>query len=263
MKAYSALKHYHAEQGVAHFHVASLQTSDNCSPAWHVARPSLEHSFLLWKINQRAFSLLVNGLKRREGRMIDRFRERVEWIERHVLPNELRIRAWLNKNQVTGPEADDLIQEMYARIGSMENFEEIHNPLLYGIKVVQSILLNQVRRSRIVSISNVADLDSYEFPSPDASPEEELSYREEVQQVAKALATLPKRTRDVLLLRRVDGLSQRETAKRLAIAEKTVEKHLARAALFLAIQFGRGGKVRTQTSLETGEHSSGDDETSG
>lgn len=195
--------------------------------------------------------------------MIDRFRERVEWIEHNLLPNEPRVRAWLNKNRVTGAEADDLIQEMYARIGSMDNFEEIRNPLLYSIKVVQSILLNQVRRSRIISISTVADLDSYEFPSPEASPEDELTYRDEMKLVAKALATLPKRTREVLLLRRVEGLSQRETAERLAIAEKTVEKHLARAALFLTIQFGRGGKVKSQTSLQADGFGEGDDETSG
>jgi len=194
--------------------------------------------------------------------MIDRIRDRVSWIERNLLPNESRIRAWLNRNHVSGPDADDIVQEMYARIGAIESFDEIRDPLLYAIKVASSILLNQVRRSRIVSIITVGDPDTYDVPSATASPEDEVASREELKMVAKALASLPKRTRDILLLRRVEGLSQRETAAKLGIAEKTVEKHIARAALYLAHQFGRGGKARSRTSLELGRLNGEDDDTS-
>ena len=194
--------------------------------------------------------------------MIDRIRERVSWIERNLLPNEPRIRAWLNRNHISGPDADDIIQEMYARIGTLDSFDEIRDPLLYAIKVASSILLNQIRRSRIVSIVTVSDPDKYNTPSPEASPEDEVASREELEMVAKVLASLPKRTRDVLLLRRVEGLSQRATAAKLEIAEKTVEKHLARAALYLAHQFGRGGKVKVRTSLVSGRLNGEDDDTS-
>ena len=151
---------------------------------------------------------------------------------------------------------------MYARIGTLDSFDEIRDPLLYAIKVASSILLNQIRRSRIVSIVTVSDPDKYNTPSPEASPEDEVASREELEMVAKVLASLPKRTRDVLLLRRVEGLSQRATAAKLEIAEKTVEKHLARAALYLAHQFGRGGKVKVRTSLVSGRLNGEDDDTS-
>lgn len=181
-------------------------------------------------------------------RMIDRLRQRAQWIEQHLLPVEPRIRVWLRRNHVTGLDADDIVQEMYARIGSVENLEEIRDPLLYAIKVAQSILLNYVRRSRIVSITAVGDLDNFDIPSPDRSPEDEIGFRDEVQQVIKVLEGLPERTRSVLLLRRVEGLSQKETASRLKIAEKTVEKHMAQAAAYLSAHFGRGGKLKVQTS---------------
>jgi RNA polymerase sigma factor, sigma-70 family len=174
--------------------------------------------------------------------MGDKYQERARWIERNLLPQEPRVRSWLSQNRIRHLDADDIIQEMYARIGSLDNLDSIRDPALYAIKVAHSILANQIRRSQIVSITAAGDLSDYEIPSPEASPEDELVQRDEVQVVVDALATLPKRTRDVLLLRRVEGLSQKETARTLDIAEKTVEKHMTRALLYLATQFGRGGR---------------------
>jgi RNA polymerase sigma factor (sigma-70 family) len=193
--------------------------------------------------------------------MIERLRERAQWLERNLLPFEPRIRAWLKRKHVNGLDADDIIQEMYARIGSIDSFDEIRDPLLYAIKVAQSILLNQIRRSRVVSITLVGDLDNCDIPSPDPSPEDEVSSRDEIHMVIRALNALPSRTRNVLLLRRIEGLSQRETAERLKIAEKTVEKHMAQAALHLSIQFGRGGKAKRHTSHNMDRLGSKDDET--
>jgi RNA polymerase sigma-70 factor (ECF subfamily) len=56
------------------------------------------------------------------------------------------------------------------------------------------------------------------------------------------IARLPGRVRDVFTLRRVYGLSQREVAEKLAIAESTVEKHMARGFLLMLEQFKDGGK---------------------
>jgi RNA polymerase sigma-70 factor (ECF subfamily) len=84
--------------------------------------------------------------------------------------------------------------------------------------------------------------------APDANPEQNATFHDEINEIAGAIAALPQRTRDVLMLRRVAGLSQRETADRLAIAEKTVEKHMARGVLMLMTRFGRGGKSASQSS---------------
>lgn len=194
--------------------------------------------------------------------MLEQLRARAQWMERHLLPVEPRIRAWLNRKRVTGVDADDIIQEMYARVGSVDNVDEIRDPVLYAIKVAQSILLNRIRRSHIVSIASVGDLDDFDIPSPERSPEDEVAFRDEVYLVIRALRELPERTREVLLLRRVEGLSQRETAGRLKIAEKTVEKHMAQASLYLSAHFGRGGKVKPKASLKAGMFGK-DDDTSG
>lgn len=49
-----------------------------------------------------------------------------------------------------------------------------------------------------------------------------------------ALEQLPERTRTIFLLHRIEGRKYREIAETIGISQSAVEKHIARAALFLA-----------------------------
>ena len=68
-----------------------------------------------------------------------------------------------------------------------------------------------------------------------------------------ALEHLPERTRNILVLRRVHGLSQRETAKKLNISEPTVERHISRGTRQLADYFRQQGVVRTVRNTKLSE----------
>ena len=195
--------------------------------------------------------------------MIDRFRDRACWIEQNIMPHEMQIRAWLSRNRVRNLDVDDIVQEMYARIASQNTFDEIRVPIRYAMQVAYSIMVSHLRRMKTVTITAKADLDELGLSAPEASAEDDLVHRDELREVTEALATLPERTRDILLLRRVEHLSLRETAARLAISEKTIEKHMARATLFLMHRFGRGAKSARQTSYILTDTTGENDETSG
>jgi RNA polymerase sigma-70 factor (ECF subfamily) len=180
--------------------------------------------------------------------MGDDFAERTRWLARHILPYEPMLRARLRQMFVYGLEIDDIIQEMYARIVSQPSLEAIRYPRQYAIQTCTSVIIDHIRRSRIVSIDAAGNLEQLEISAPDASPEQQLLFRDEIAAVAKSLAELPERTREVLILRRVEGLSQQETADRLHISVKTVEKHMAQGVAVLMTLFGRGGKAAPQPS---------------
>jgi RNA polymerase sigma-70 factor (ECF subfamily) len=179
------------------------------------------------------------------------------------MPHEMQIRAWLNRNRVRNLDVDDIVQEMYARIASQTTYDEIRVPIRYAMQVAYSIMVSHLRRMKTVTITAKADLDELGLSAPEASAEDDLVHRDELREVTEALATLPERTRDILLLRRVEHLSLRETAARLAISEKTIEKHMARATLFLMHRFGRGAKSARQTSYILTDTTGENDETSG
>ena len=67
------------------------------------------------------------------------------------------------------------------------------------------------------------------FPDDAALPDRIAEGRAELAAVSRAIADLPTRLKEVLLLRAVDGMSQAETAAQLGISEKAVETRLARA----------------------------------
>lgn len=177
-------------------------------------------------------------------------RERGRWLARNVLPHEALIRAKLSTISVYGLEIEDVIQEMYARILSVPSLDAIRYPRQYAIQTAKAIVIDHVRHSRVIAITSSGSLDALDSPLPEANTEERLEFQGEILAVADALAQLPEMCRETLILRRMEGLSQREVAQRLKISEKTVEKHMTNGVRLLIKIFGRGGKTRVRTSFK-------------
>lgn len=176
------------------------------------------------------------------------FQEKARWLARHILPYEPMLRSRLRRMFIHGLEVDDVIQEMYARIVSQPSLEAIKYPRQYAFQTATAIVIDHLRRSRVISINAAGSLDQLEISAPEATPEQQLEFREEIAAVAQLLALLPERTREVLIMRRVEGLSQQETADKLGISVKTVEKHMSQGVAALMALFGRGGKSTPQPS---------------
>jgi len=188
-------------------------------------------------------------------------RERAHWLARNVLPHEPLIRARLRKVYVADLDIDDVIQEMYTRILSVPNMDLIRYPRQYAIQTAKAIIIDHLRRSQVIAIDSCGSLEQFDAAMPETSVEERLEFRDEIQEVANVLAQLPKVCQETLILRRVEGLSQKEAAQRLGVSEKKAEYYLARGALLLVNSFGRGGKTRSRSSKIIGECVSSEDGT--
>ncbi len=182
--------------------------------------------------------------------------QRAQWLAQNVVPHERAIRAWLAR-RVYELDIDDIIQEMYARLASLDSVAGIRSPRQYAAQTAFSILANQLRRLRVVPIVAVGDVEAIEAFAQEASPEEQVAFRDEVREVYAALANLPPRCRQAFLLRRVEGFSQREVAQRLGVSEKAVEKYMAQGVRCLINAFGRGGKPAARLSIEAEARASG------
>ncbi len=175
-------------------------------------------------------------------------RQRTRWFLRNILPHESALRGWLSRNTLQGIDVDDIIQEAYTILAELESVETIRYPRAYLFQVARSVIVRHVRRARIVPIHTVDDIERLEHADDVASPEQYAIDRDELRQLARALAAMPLKTREAFVLRRVRGLSQREVAAQMRITENTVETHISRGILFLIDWFGRGGNKRSQTS---------------
>ena len=180
-------------------------------------------------------------------------RDRSIWLARHVLPHEALLRAKLRAISIYDLDPEDIIQETYTRMLSVQSLETIRYPKQYALMTARAVIVDHMRQSRVVPIVSSDQFETFEVAEPSASIEQRLEIREEVIEVTAALQKLPKLCREILILRRVDGVSQREVAHRLAISEKTVEKHMTIGVRRLVKLFGRGGKTRLRPSYDQSE----------
>lgn len=176
--------------------------------------------------------------------------ERALWLSVHVLPHEAAMRAWLRGKRVAPHDIDDTIQETYAVLATMASVGHIADPRTYSFRVAYSIVLQRHRRAQVVPLTAIEAMAYFDPPSDEPTAEQRLSRRQDLQRLAAAIADLPVKCRTAFVLRKIQGLSQRETAKRMGISENTVEKHIAKGVHHLMAMFSDGGKQRRGPSTQ-------------
>ncbi|ESQ93997.1 RNA polymerase sigma factor [Asticcacaulis benevestitus] len=155
------------------------------------------------------------------------------FVGTQILPHESDLRHWLLRLGVKAHELDDIVQDVYCRLLRLERVDHIEDPRAYLFRSARNVLLEQVRKSKIVSIMTVQNLDELGVADLGPSPESAASSRAELTRVLALIGDLPERCRQVFELRKVHGLSQAETAKALRISENIVEKETAKGLVLI------------------------------
>jgi RNA polymerase sigma factor (sigma-70 family) len=129
-------------------------------------------------------------------------------------------------------EAEDLAHEVLVRLLRREETTEVKALGPFVFEVARNVLIDSLRRSRARCAMNHEPLSD---AIPDAACESERAIiaKDQVERVRTSLQELPDRTRSIFLLRRFEGMRQKEIAGSLGISLSTVEKHVRLAALHL------------------------------
>jgi RNA polymerase sigma factor (sigma-70 family) len=175
------------------------------------------------------------------------------WFKREVLIHEDMLmrflaRAWPNRDDLA-----DLRQETYARMFEAAQHGRPQNPKAFLFSISRHIMSDRRRRERIVSIQAAGDSDFSNDLVEEKTPERAATAQQELTRLAQAFDRLPETCRQVVWMRRVQDLPQREVALRMNITEKAVEKQISRAGRLLARfipQSDRAGKTQELDDLE-------------
>jgi RNA polymerase sigma factor (sigma-70 family) len=179
------------------------------------------------------------------------------WFKREILSHEpvlvrYLLRVWRKRDDV-----NDLRQETYARVYAAARTARPQFAKAFLFSTARNLMLDRIRRERVVSIEAVADIDKLNVLLDEISPEQRAMAHQQIKLLAKAFERLPAKCREVVWLRRVEELSQKDVARRLGIGERTVEKHVSKGVRLLA-EHMLIGRVTT-TSFEY-ESSASEDE---
>ena len=152
----------------------------------------------------------------------------IAWVGSHVLPHESAVRVWLKRWTGREQEVDDVIQEAYCRLAAMDDVTHVGNGRAYLFQTTRNIVLEQVRRSKIVRIDNLTDMGSLSIVDEAPPVDRIVGGARELQRVEQLIEKLPLRCRQIFVLRRIHGVPQREIAQMLGITQAAVEKQAAR-----------------------------------
>jgi RNA polymerase sigma factor (sigma-70 family) len=160
------------------------------------------------------------------------------WFSDDVQPHADELRAWLRGKFPALADPDNVVQEALTRVWRAHAAGPVATPRALLFTTARNLALDELRRRQIVAfepLAEIGDLPVYE-DVPTAA--DQAAANQELEILTKAIQSLPDRCRQVLTLRKIYGLPQKEIAAQLGIAEHTVEAQVAagmkRCAVFLA-----------------------------
>jgi len=166
------------------------------------------------------------------------------WFKREILSHEQVLVRYLLRVWPRRDDVNDLRQETYARVYQAAKTARPQSAKAFLFATAHNLILDRIRRERVVSIEAVADIDKLYVLVDEISPEQSAMAHQQIKLLAKAFDLLPPKCREVVWLRRVNGSSQKDVAKSLRINERTVEKHVSKGVRLLA-EYMLSGSVTT------------------
>ena len=167
------------------------------------------------------------------------------WFVDEVLPLEGALMRFLRRNWRTESDILDLRQEVYARVCEAAMQAEPLNTKAFVFATARNLLIDRMRHARVVPLEVAVDLEGWGQGVDEVTPDRHLTARDELRRLQAGLAQLPARCREVVVLRKIEGFSQREVAARMGIREDTVERQTAHGMRALAdFMLGGPGRIR-------------------
>lgn len=169
--------------------------------------------------------------------------EIVRWVAAHIVPQEPAVRGWLRRQGVAATDAEDLVQEAYCRIAGLSSVAHVERPEAYLFQTVRNLHLERLRRSQLVMMTALTEALASSISDERPGPERETAARLALERVEALVARLPARCRQIFLLKRVEGLSQREIAARLGVTEHVVENDVMKGLRLILGWLAEDGEV--------------------
>ena len=161
-------------------------------------------------------------------------REFETWFVHAILPHQAALTRYLKRMCRSLDDVPDLRQETYIRVCESATRSRPRFPRTFLFATARNLVIDKARRDRVVSFLYTQDGISLDLSIDELTPERRLAARQDLQQLTRAFEALPQKTRSVIWLRRVAGLSQREVAASLGMEESALEGRMSRGMRSLA-----------------------------
>ena len=159
------------------------------------------------------------------------------------IEHEAALRRFLSRFLSRAQDIEDVSQEAFLKAFAAEATQPVLAPKAFLFRIAKNLALNERARfgnSRTGPFVG-GDEGAAAIPSDAPSAEDQAMGREKLALFCEAISSLPPQCRQVFLLRKVQGLSQKEIARRTGVSVSTVEKHIALGLVRCSAYLARHG----------------------
>ncbi len=145
----------------------------------------------------------------------------------------VKLRKLLRSRGRTVDDTEDLIQEAFLRLQLYCREHKVDKAEAFLVRTALNLSADQARQEHRVSFQQGL-LETLPLIDPSPTPDAVYAGQKRLHHWKQGLLALSPRQREVFLLNRLEGYSFPQIAERLGVTLSMVEKHAAKAVLFLA-----------------------------
>jgi len=213
--------------------------------------------FVRWRIPDLYFFFVLGSGEAADPERGDmQNSEQDVWFVTEILPLEGVLTRFLHRHWAARAEVGDLRQDIYVRV--YESWLKRGPPQhtqAFLLTIARNLMIDRRRREQVVSIESVADLEAIRLDADLGGTERQMTARLELRRLQSAMDLLPPRCREVVRLRKIEQLSQKDVARRMGITEDTVERQVGKGVSLLADRlFGAGETAGNKADRQRRKH---------
>jgi RNA polymerase sigma-70 factor (ECF subfamily) len=149
-------------------------------------------------------------------------------LSRLALSYRAALTRFFERRTQSKADVPDLVQDVFLRLSRMPDPTAIEKPEHFLFVTAANVLKDRARRDAVRGGGLHDDFDDG-LASSDFPPDRVLESKEAAARLQATLRKLPERTRDVFVLRVLEGLKMADVARSLKISTRAAEKHQAKA----------------------------------
>lgn len=140
---------------------------------------------------------------------------------------------FLSRKMKSPEDAEDIAQNAFIRIQRVANSGELDNLKAYLYQTASNLAIDQLRREKLhhnyvnhETNKQLTCADQNPSSADHFTPDRLISAQRQLNEIKKALDTLPLKCRQAFLLHRNKGLSYSEIAQEMCVSVSSVEKYI-------------------------------------
>jgi RNA polymerase sigma factor (sigma-70 family) len=153
------------------------------------------------------------------------------WFVEEVHAHDAQLKSYIRGSFPTIRDVDDVVQESYLRVWK----RQLQRPIVdvtgtvkasvrgFLFRVAKRLALDTLRHQRASPITRISDFSIGSVVDDRRDIAESACTQQEIQLLLQAIESLPPRCRRIVVMRKIQGIPQKEIAKYLGLSEQTVQ----------------------------------------